>query len=125
MAAASSASSAMPSAASRRRGAASGAGAGAQLALDGGQHPGRDAGVELDPPLGGGHDVALEELAHRLDQLGRGRARRAAMPSGAAVVLADGDGSRRAPIRHSRSYSFSQTRRPMAASSTERLAPDR
>ncbi len=69
----------------------------------------RDAGVELHPSLRRRHDVALEELAHCLDQLGRGRA-----------IVGRGHGS-----SSNRSCSFSHTRRPMAASSTERLKPSR
>ena len=44
-----------------------------QLALDLGEHPGGHPGVEAHPALGGRHHVALQELAHGLDQLGRRR----------------------------------------------------
>ena len=44
-----------------------------QLAFDGGEHPRRDPGVELHPTLRGGHDIALEELAHGLEELRGGR----------------------------------------------------
>ena len=73
MAAASSASSATPSAASRAAWASACAGPERQLPLDHGQDVDRDPGVELHPPLGRRHDVALEELPHRLDELRRGR----------------------------------------------------
>ena len=56
--------------------------------------------------------VALEELAHRLDQLGR-----VGMSCGARCTVT--------AAARSRSYSFSHTRRPMAASSTDRIAPRR
>ena len=41
--------------------------------LDHAQHIDRHAGVELHLSFGRRHHVALEELAHRLDQLGRAR----------------------------------------------------
>jgi hypothetical protein len=80
-----------------------------QLALHHGEHVGGDPRVELQPALGGRHDVALEPLAHGLHHLLDGRD---------VVRARHGSTSRR-------SYSFSHTRRPMAASSCERDAPER
>jgi len=66
-------------------------------------------GVELHPSVGRFHHVALEELPHGLDELGCGWN---------VVRLGHAISSRR-------SHSFSHTRRPIAASSTDRTVPER
>ena len=96
-----------------------------QLALDHREHVGRDPGVEGHPTLGAGHDVAFEELAHRLDQLDGGRAVVGAVGDRARSPAAGTSTSGPAPSSRSRSCSASQVRRPMAASSTDREAPER
>ena len=91
-----------------------------ELALGDPQGVARHAGLEA-----GAVPAALQErievFAHRFDELGRGRPaegrRRSAAGTGPAV---DGGG---VPKRAKRSHSLSQTRRPMAANSTERVAP--
>src|ERR1700683_895246 len=78
-----------------------------QLALNLSENVRGDAGVKLDPTVGRRQHLLREELTHRREQLR----------------------SRRDPAAHasasSTSYSCSQTRRPIAANSTERSPPDR
>src|SRR5438132_570346 len=80
-----------------------------QLALDHPEYVDSNARMKLHPSLCRRHDVALEELPDGDDQLVHRRP---------VVKLAHVKSS-------SRSHSFSHTRRPMAASSTERDVPDR
>ena len=85
------------------------------------QRVARHARLEAGAALAALHD-AVEVLAHRLDELGRGRpaeGRRRSVRRGRARRSAGGG----VPNRVKRSHSLSQTRRPMAASSTERVAP--
>ena len=113
MAAHSAASSAKPRAASRSAWAIGLGRAEGQLPLDHREHVGRDPGVEVHPPVGRVGDVALQELPHGLHQAGE---------VGHVVGLGHG-GPRLTGNSSSRSCSVSQTRRPMAASSTERRQP--
>ena len=91
------------------------------------EHVGGDAGMEREAAGRAGHDVVGEELPHGVEQLACGRA---SVEPGAS---GSGSGSGAAPAAfHSsgasssiRSHSCSATRRPIAASSCERTAPER
>src|SRR5207244_5650928 len=70
-----------------------------ELALDHAECVDRDARVELHPCVGAHrHDVLLEELAHGLDELGRGRS----ILAHSITTLRRG--SRAGPIRSPRPY---------------------
>ena len=83
-----------------------------QFALDDAQRVGGHPGVEVDLPGGRLADVGLEEFGDGRDQFG---GRRPAVQVPITV--------RTSSSRSSRSHSVSHTRRPIAASSTERVCP--
>jgi len=101
------------------------------LAADHGDDIGGHPGVEAQSAVGSGHDVGDEELANGIEELeGRRRVVQARPVLGHRHRVdldgASGDPSGSVPARSSRrSHSTSQTRRPMAASSTDRSVPDR
>jgi hypothetical protein len=86
-----------------------------------------DTSVEGELAGAGRHDLAGEELPDGLKQFARrgpsvrsrGRVRGASDARAAACAAASG------ASRSSKSHSCSHTRRPTAASSTDRYAPDR
>ena len=85
-----------------------------QFTLDDSQGVGRHQSVEVDRTGGGGTHFTIEELGHGGDEFGGG---------GPAKSPAHAVGfAHSAPSRRSRtSHSFSHTRRPMVASSTDRV----
>ena len=85
-----------------------------KFTLDDSQGVGRHQSVEVDRTGGGGPYLAVEKLGHGGDEFsGGGPAKSPARAAGFAHS---------APSRRSRtSHSFSHTRRPMVASSTDRV----
>ena len=85
-----------------------------QFTLDDSQGVRRDQSVEVDRAGGGGPDFAVEEFGDGRNEFGGGGP--AKSPARATAF------THRAPSSKSRtSHSFSHTRRPMVASSTDRV----